>query len=351
MREYLLPADGQFYKVNMHCHTVFSDGKTTPEEVKAAYKAAGYSAVAFTEHEGMLDQSALTDDEFIAITSFEYSVWNREKSPFAVYDGPPHTIDHTECVHINLYSPDPHDTAMPCYNPQYLWGNIAKYESELKYVGTPDFERKYTVESLNEVIRAAHERNMLVVFNHPHWSLNDSPLYTKLEGLDGFEIDNGTCTIASDLDYTPYAYDYLARAGKRMPCVAGDDNHNPAHYFHAWTMVKAPALTYDGLFNALRKGECYASSGPEIYDLYVEDSRVYVRCSAAAGIFLTTIGRRKDCLVPKDENERVTEASFRLNPEDYCFRITIRDSRGRHANSRFYYLDELKEKIQPIVKK
>ena len=33
MRKYLLPEGGNFYKANLHCHTVLSDGKKTPEEV------------------------------------------------------------------------------------------------------------------------------------------------------------------------------------------------------------------------------------------------------------------------------------------------------------------------------
>ena len=37
MKKYLLPKSGNFYKANMHCHTTLSDGKKTPEEVKALY--------------------------------------------------------------------------------------------------------------------------------------------------------------------------------------------------------------------------------------------------------------------------------------------------------------------------
>ena len=47
----LIPEQGKFYKVNMHCHTNISDGKRSPEEVKEFYKKAGYSAVCFTDHE------------------------------------------------------------------------------------------------------------------------------------------------------------------------------------------------------------------------------------------------------------------------------------------------------------
>ena len=31
---YLLPKEGTFYKANLHCHTVVSDGDLTPEQVK-----------------------------------------------------------------------------------------------------------------------------------------------------------------------------------------------------------------------------------------------------------------------------------------------------------------------------
>ena len=59
MRQYLLPRSGNFYKVNMHNHTTFSDGKQTPEEIKELYLSRGYSAVVFTEHEGLIDFSYL----------------------------------------------------------------------------------------------------------------------------------------------------------------------------------------------------------------------------------------------------------------------------------------------------
>ena len=44
MRKYLLPENGNFYKVNLHCHSNFSDGRKSPEEIKARYKELGYSA-------------------------------------------------------------------------------------------------------------------------------------------------------------------------------------------------------------------------------------------------------------------------------------------------------------------
>lgn len=36
MRQYLLPETGNFYKVNMHAHTVLSDGTQTPQGAQGA---------------------------------------------------------------------------------------------------------------------------------------------------------------------------------------------------------------------------------------------------------------------------------------------------------------------------
>ena len=47
----LIDENKNFYKANMHAHSVYSDGKLTPEQIKKAYVEKGYSIVAFTDHE------------------------------------------------------------------------------------------------------------------------------------------------------------------------------------------------------------------------------------------------------------------------------------------------------------
>ena len=58
-----------FYKANLHTHSDYSDGKYSVEELKNAYKEHGYSVVAFTDHEHLIDNSRLNDENFLAITS------------------------------------------------------------------------------------------------------------------------------------------------------------------------------------------------------------------------------------------------------------------------------------------
>ena len=61
----LIDKNRNFYKANLHCHTTLSDGKLTRDDVKAAYKERGYSIVAFTDHEHLIDNSDLNDDGFM----------------------------------------------------------------------------------------------------------------------------------------------------------------------------------------------------------------------------------------------------------------------------------------------
>ena len=50
MKRDLLPASGNFYKANLHCHSTVSDGALTPEALKELYTKNGYSVIAFTDH-------------------------------------------------------------------------------------------------------------------------------------------------------------------------------------------------------------------------------------------------------------------------------------------------------------
>ena len=322
MKQYLIPQSGTFYKVNMHSHSVLSDGKQTPEELKKSYLDHGYSAIAFTEHGRLHNLSHLTDENFVAIVSYEMDMQRKDRVPFSFYEGEPRDRAHMEHIHLNLYAKDP---------------------NQRDYPDISELRKQFTIENINEAIRMGKEMGFLVVYNHPHWSLNTHELYSKLRGIDGMEIINGGSQRSSDLDYMPLIYDEMVRERIRLPmCIGGDDNHDVRHYFSAWTMVKSDKLSYANLMTALEKGDCYASDGPEIHEIFVEDGSVTVRCSEAVGIYYTALGRTKNCCLSEDKGSYVTEATFPIGENDGYFRITVRDAQGRHACTRAYYLDELK---------
>ena len=332
MRVDLLPRDGQFYKANMHSHTTLSDGAYTPEELKDIYKQAGYSVFAYTEHGTYHDLRRLDDADFITLPSYEANLRrDYDHTPFpAIYDGPAPNGALAETVHLNMFAIDPDKTTCE--------PNI------------DDIKELHSLENLNELIRRAKEAGFIVSYNHPHWSLNTASTYNNLEGLDAIEVINGACNRSSALDFAPHVMREMAWNGKRLVAIAGDDNHQARHFFQAWTMFKAPELSHKAIIEALQKGNCYASSGPEIKELYVEDGVVHIKTSEAQGIFMATAGRRKPAkLVPHGSDERVTEAEFLLDENDVFFHIIVKDMYGRPAATRIYYLDEADFNIPPKV--
>lgn len=219
--------------------------------------------------------------------------------------------------------------------------NLYARHDDAQAIDIAALRETFCVDNINEAVRRAHEAGFMVVYNHPHWSMNTYPLYTALQGVDGIEIVNGASNRASDLDYTPHVYDEMACTGHRMICVGGDDNHSLPHFYRAWTMVKAPALTPYGLVEAMMAGNCYATEGPQIEELYIEDGYVHVRTSPVFGVYYSTAMRHR-ARYSAEENggEPVTQASFKLDPEHLYFRISLKDMTGKHANSRIYYAEE-----------
>ena len=323
MRLDLLPRDGQFYKANLHSHSTLSDGHVSPLGLKQVYKKKGYSVFAYTEHSVYHDlREKLDDKDFITLPSYEaHPLRAYETTPFpAICDGPAPTPNEAEAIHLNMFAIDPDKTTK---------------EVDMEDINT------HSLENINELIRRGREAGFLVSYNHPHWSLNSAELYNKLEGLSAIELINGACNRSSALDFVPHVMREMAWNGKRLVAFAGDDNHRPRHLFQAWTMIKAPELSHKAVINAMQKGDCYVSSGPEIKELYVEDGKVYVKCSDAARICYSTRGRRVRAV--SAESGCVNEAVFEIKDTDGYFRIDIIDECGLRANTQAYRTDETAE--------
>ena len=91
---------------------------------------------------------------------------------------------------------------------------------------------------------------------------------------------------------------------------------------------------------ALATGELYASQGPEIKELYLENGIVHVECSDAVKIVLQTDNR----LILQErapEGESINSADFEIDDKNKYFRITVTDAKGKHANTNAYFMDEL----------
>lgn len=337
MKKYLLPNTLNSYKANLHVHTRVSDGAMTPEEIKRIYMEKGYSIVAFTDHEVMVPHNELTDESFLAITSTEISTNDRFDCDFC----------YCRTYHLNIYSPDENKSSFNTFDKSKMWleHSYAYITDEQAKQGT---NRVYSVENVNEVIKKANDEGCLVSYNHPVWSSQNYSDYSELKGLWGIELYNTGCARNGYFD-TAQPFEDLLRKGERVFPLATDDAHLLRDCFGGFVMVKADELKYDTVFNALRNGDFYASTGPEFHEISIENGVVTIKSSPVAFIGLSTENRH--LFAKRTEGEPMTEVSFDIKwhldmekegiTEHQYIRLTMIDEVGNIAYSRAYFVDEL----------
>lgn len=348
MKKYLISPELNWYRANFHCHTKHSDGALTPEQVKEAYKNHGYSIVAYSDHDILLDHSDLNDEGFLALTSCEYAV-NQAKPEFPlIFDTYTSDWVRKKCVHLNIFAKDPHNTFMPATNVDQHWILKDRYP-DTKCDG---FIREYSKENINQMIKLCNEAGFLVQLNHPYWSLNEREDYINMEGLWGLEILNYATELETGSEYCPYIYDDMIRHGMyNLVCTMGDDNHNHVSFresFGGSTFIGAKELKYDQIIEAMEKGNIYCASGrdnpPRFLALYIEDNMIKIDCTPCENICINAYARADRHITKQDGEEDLTHAEFPLRESDVYFRVTLRDKYGNVAHTHTYFVKDYIEK-------
>ncbi len=327
-RVWLLPAGKNVYKANLHCHSTVSDGRYTPEEVKKLYKDHGYQVVAMTDHEIMVPHEELCDRDFLMLTAYELAVYGDLHLPKPM----------RRLCHLNLYARRPGTTKMPFFNTADVLSLDKPPDVRKAQFDGPEIEKEYSAEGLNRLIAMAREKDFLVCYNHPTWSMEDASVYTNLQGLFAMEIFNTDCEVGGYSAYCPYIYDEMLRSGQRIAPVATDDMHTEDDLFGGFTMIYADRLEYEKITDAMERGDLYASRGPLIHALWFENGTFHIETSPVRRIVITNSGRRKDDLSVRTAapGEFITSAEFTLSDLDLCVRFTAEDEHGRTANTRGY---------------
>ena len=334
MRKDLLPQSGHSYKACLHTHTTLSDGTNTPEQIKALYRERGYAVVAYTDHDVLIDHSDLCEDGFLALNGYELEVSEESHArPFG----------SSLTCHMCFIAKSQTNLKQVCYHKdKYIWGNALQQKPRLQF-DRDDYLRVYSHEGINDMFRLGRENGFYVIYNHPAWSMESYPQYSGYTGMDAMEIFNTGCWEDGFEEYNGRVYDDLLRQGKRIACIAADDTHRaPFDAFGGWIVLRAAALTYPCIIDALERSSFYASTGPDILALWIEDDTVHVKTSPVHTIRMYT-GARHGGVVStgRDWNRTVEEAAFRLRPNDGYFRIDAIDEHGQHAFSNAYWLDTL----------
>lgn len=348
MKRWLISENGNFYKACLHLHTDLSDGAYPPAEVKRKYQEKGYSILAFTDHDIFIPHNDFSDENFLAINSHEIEVSENNVN----------LTRYQKTYHLNFYAKDRNATMTPVFSESRVHiGNSSKYVTD--EMRKTDVYAYYSPRSINEVIRIANENGFFVTYNHPVWSLQNYPDYIDLEGLWGVEVWNTGC-VGEGMPDTTVPFDDFLKAGKDVFPICSDDSHGDSDLFGGWTMVKADSLDYDDVIKSLLAGNFYSSTGPEIYELSIEDKVLTVKTNDIKDIRVITEWRApgsKQHAPERVGDEFVTKIPLKLYREHFrskliygwqnaYFRLEVNGRDGTHAYTPAYRFRDFPELFQ-----
>ena len=349
MKCILLPERSEkitYYRANLHSHSTVSDGNKSPEQLKAYYMNNGYSIVAFTDHNVFLNHNDLTDDNFLALNGFEFNIDQKTKNIFA-----------NKSCHICYIALESDNRKSICFHrTEYYYGNASKYKGELVYdENLPDYDRYYSAECINDMIEEGKKNGFFVTYNHPTWSLESYPEYMSYNGMDAMEIANYNCITEGYDDDNGRCYNDMLKGGKRIYCIAADDNHNgfddaspKSDSFGCYTMMAAERLDYRTITKALEEGmfysvkESHIKEAPIIKMLDYQDGICTIKTSPASSIdIIYDIRANERIFAQKDQD--LTEARFKIRPESDWFRFVVTDNSGGKAYTNAYWTSNFKD--------
>lgn len=283
----LLSASRGFLKCNFHCHTTCSDGRLTPKEVMAAYRALHYDVLAITDHRKVTQPA---DDEI----------------PAGLTLIPATELDFllpTQAVHLLGLgvSPDVADRWDPNGTPQQAI----------------------------DTIRACGGRAVLA---HPAWSLNTTELMCAFRGLSGVEIFNSVSTVPTNAirGDSSAMLDPVFAHGQYLNCFANDDSHRyEGECGMSATMLNTSDHSVAGVLRAIDEGRFYATQGPEIHALTLEHGTLHVECSPAKYIIFYS----NEVWIPNRARSVAgqTSADYCISPRETFVRVQVVAEDGKSA--------------------
>ena len=296
--------EGKWFKGNIHAHTTVSDGTVTPEQQAEDYRAAGYDFLSITDHNVMLAHEQLSCGDFLVLPGWERDIPLEEK---------------VKCIHmVGLFpadTPDGAEFSRPKGDPADM--------------------------SMQELVDQMRGENVYTVIAHPLWSRMEPEEVRALHNYDAIEVFNTGTERLCHAGHAETYWDMLLRDGKRVHGVACDDTHGKgakSDRFGGWVMVNAPELTREAILSALKSGNFYASCGPELREVSLEDGVLTVSCSPCEEIHVISYPPRGKTHYAL--GEPLTGVSYPLKGGERYVRVECIDAQGNAAWSNPIFLAE-----------
>ena len=278
-------SSGNWYKGNLHSHTVNSDGKLTPEESVRLFREHGYSFLCFSEHDLYTDYRSEFDcEDFIILPGLEASV--------ALCDGILGTEQMQKAAGEHVFR------EKEAIKPAKLYGT---------------WDGAGEAQKLCDYLRS---RGCLTIYNHPVWSRAEAEEFIDTEGLWALEIFNYGTVNESNTGYDYLSWDRMLRKGKRITAVAADDR-----------------LSQEEILKNMISGNYYSSAGPEIYGWGIKDQTAWVECSPVYRIDFIAGNHINDgrALVCGSYKGTLQRGEYELRGDEAYIRVQVSDRYGRTA--------------------
>ena len=305
----LLDGSKSMYKGNLHLHTTWSDGRLPAAEVVDAFKKIGYHFICDYRSRGLRPNGRVQQEDFITLPGMERGGLNpvADKNPgyhFGVLDDPTVEPERERFAHLQQFS-----ELIP-------W--------------TGDNSPQLLIDEMR-----AHGN--LVVFNHPEWHLTRFDDMVNFHHFFAVEIYNHSTEWSTASSYGAAYWDHALQNGKRVYGIAADDSHSHEEgwripeYGGGWVQVQADALTPVDIVSSLKKGQFYSSSGPEVYDLRVEDGELKIQCSPCKFIMFKAFPQRGPFIGDFENGKPLTQASMEIEEDMIYIRVECVDYEGNVA--------------------
>lgn len=288
---------GRWLRVNIHTHTSNSDGQYTPEQAVARYRDdLHYHAICITDHRKAttLDGLSNPDEDFSILPGIELDGIDPETGLYHLL-GLGITIDQ-------------------------------------------DFDPKIT--TLQTAVDWVNAQGGLAIFAHPYWSGQRHEALIQVEGAIGIEVYNHVCLRHNGKAQSPSHWDALLASGQQIWGFASDDTHFKPKLGlggGGWIMVNAEDNNPNAIFNAIRAGDFYATTGPDFIDIAYEGTELNVHTSPVACIAFTGQQYLGQAFHPPEGVKTLNEATYHIDRERFV-RITLTDIDGEMAWSQPIFL-------------
>lgn len=288
-----LDVPGEWLRGNLHLHTTVSDGELTPQQAVDGYREQGYDFLSITDHDIVVDVEELDGGGMTLLPGIEIA------PPGAELGQTIHTVG----------------------------------------IGASEQWEKREGEQAQEAIDRLAAITPFRFVAHPSWSSLTFADILPLQRVDGVEVYNATCHRGVGRGLSEVQWDDCAARGKSLLGLAVDDAH--CHYddlYGGWIMLRAQERTPAAIYEALRAGHFYATTGPRIESVQIDDLTVRVECSPCVEALAVCPmpGRGSSSWRAGSCREEATQFEFSLKPSSDPVRICMVDARGRRAWTNSY---------------